>query len=248
MGDARLSYPIEVPPGRNDMQPQLAVAYNSNGGDGWLGQGWDLTVPAITIDTRWGVPRYDAQKETETYLLNGEQLTPVAHRGPLQDRPTENKKVFHTRVEGQFQQIIRHGTSAGRLLVGGRRQERRARVLRRRSGHAGGRRRSRACRARGSGQHLPLDAARDPRCQRQLDALPLPDGRRRRGRRAVAPDLSQEHPLYRHQPAPKAPTRSSSTAPPAASTRSSTAAPASRPCSPTGSPASTCACWCRRRP
>ena len=34
------------------------------GGNGWLGVGWDLAVPAITIDTRWGVPRYDAQKET----------------------------------------------------------------------------------------------------------------------------------------------------------------------------------------
>src|SRR5262249_13019425 len=110
MGDAHLSYPIEVPAGRNGMQPSLAVTYNSSGANGWLGIGWDLAVPAITIDTRLGVPRYDGQKETETYLLNGEELTPVAHRGALQDRPTDNTKVFHTRVEGQFQQIIRHGT------------------------------------------------------------------------------------------------------------------------------------------
>jgi RHS repeat-associated protein len=108
-GDARLSYPIEIPQGRQGMQPQLAISYNSGGGNGWLGLGWDLSVPSISIETRWGVPRYDAAKETETYLLNGEMLTPVAHRGILQNRTAE--KIFHTRVEGQFRKIIRHGST-----------------------------------------------------------------------------------------------------------------------------------------
>jgi hypothetical protein len=108
MGDARLSYPIEVPPGRQGLQPQLAVSYNSSGGNGWMGMGWDIPMQAITIDTRWGVPRYDAALETETYLLNGEMLTPVAHRGELQPRAAE--KVFHARVEGQFRRIVRHGS------------------------------------------------------------------------------------------------------------------------------------------
>jgi RHS repeat-associated protein len=107
MGDARLAYPLEVPPGRQGMQPQLAVQYNSSGGNGWMGMGWDIPMQAVTIDTRWGVPRYQTDKETETYLLNGEQLTPVAHRGELQPRSAE--KVFHTRVEGQFRRIVRHG-------------------------------------------------------------------------------------------------------------------------------------------
>jgi len=115
MGDARVSYPIEIPPGRNGMQPQIAVQYNSSGGNGWMGMGWDVPMQSITIDTRWGVPRYDSvyddspesNLETETYLLDGEQLTPVAHRGELQPRTAD--KVFHTRVEGQFRRIIRHG-------------------------------------------------------------------------------------------------------------------------------------------
>ncbi|MFZ3090664.1 MAG: SpvB/TcaC N-terminal domain-containing protein [Nitrospirota bacterium] len=106
-GDARLSYPIEIPPGRNGLQPQLAVQYNSSGGNGWMGIGWDIPIQSITIDTRWGVPRYDAAKETETYLLNGEQLTPAAHRGELVPRTSE--KIFKSRVEGQFRKIIRHG-------------------------------------------------------------------------------------------------------------------------------------------
>ncbi|QFZ21108.1 SpvB/TcaC N-terminal domain-containing protein [Saccharothrix syringae] len=109
MGDARLSYPLELPPGRAGVQPSLAVQYGSAAGNGWLGVGWDLATPAITLDTRWGVPRYHAGLETETYLLNGEQLTPVAHRGELQARTAE--KVFHTRVEGRFERIVRHGDS-----------------------------------------------------------------------------------------------------------------------------------------
>ena len=107
MGDARLSYPIEIPPGRLGMQPQLGIHYSSSGGNGWMGIGWDLSVPSITIDTRWGVPRYSETQETETYLLNGEMLTPVAHRGEMKPRSAE--KVFLTRVEGQFRKIVRHG-------------------------------------------------------------------------------------------------------------------------------------------
>ncbi|MDH3976685.1 MAG: hypothetical protein OEV42_20680, partial [Deltaproteobacteria bacterium] len=109
MGDAKLNYPIEIPAGRKGMQPQLSVSYSSSGGNGWLGLGWDLQIPAITVDTRWGVPRYDSAKETETYALNGEMLTPVAHRGEL--KPRSGEKVFHTRVEGRFREIIRHGNS-----------------------------------------------------------------------------------------------------------------------------------------
>jgi RHS repeat-associated protein len=108
-GTANLSYPIEVPPGRNKLQPNIAVQYNSSGGNGWMGLGWDIPLQAITIDTRWGVPRYSTTQETETYMLDGEQLTPLAHRGELQPRTSE--KVFHSRVEGQFRKIIRHGTA-----------------------------------------------------------------------------------------------------------------------------------------
>ncbi|GAA2207343.1 hypothetical protein GCM10009850_028010 [Nonomuraea monospora] len=108
-GEARLSYPIELPAGREDMQPSLAVNYSSASVNGWMGVGWDLSLPSISIDTRWGVPRYDADKETETYVLAGEQLTPVAHRGTPPARIAD--KVFHQRVEGQFSRIVRKGDS-----------------------------------------------------------------------------------------------------------------------------------------
>ncbi|HZB32323.1 MAG TPA: SpvB/TcaC N-terminal domain-containing protein [Streptosporangiaceae bacterium] len=108
-GEARLSYPLEVPPGRAGLRPNLAVSYASAGANGWLGVGWDLSMQAVTIDTRWGVPRYDADSETETYQLGSEQLTPVAHRAA--PGPRVAGKVFHTRTEGSFARITRHGDS-----------------------------------------------------------------------------------------------------------------------------------------
>jgi RHS repeat-associated protein len=108
-GTAALNYPIELPAGRAGVQPSLAVAYNSGGGDGWLGMGWDLGLPMVSIDTRFGVPRYDGARETETYLLGGAQLTPLANRAGFAARAAE--KTFHTRVEGGFAQIVRHGST-----------------------------------------------------------------------------------------------------------------------------------------
>jgi hypothetical protein len=73
-GTANLSYPLEIPAGRNGMQPNLALTYNSGGGNSWLGVGWDISIPAITVETRWGVPRYNSSLESEVYVLGGEQL------------------------------------------------------------------------------------------------------------------------------------------------------------------------------
>ena len=74
-GSANLSYQLELPPARNGISPQLAIQYNSDGGSGWLGEGWDLNIPSITVDTKFGVPVFDKDSfETETYSLNGIQL------------------------------------------------------------------------------------------------------------------------------------------------------------------------------
>ena len=73
-GTASITYPIDIPAGRNGLQPDLTLSYNSDRGNGIMGAGWSFSQPAITIDTRWGVPQYDKDYETESYLLNGEQL------------------------------------------------------------------------------------------------------------------------------------------------------------------------------
>jgi RHS repeat-associated protein len=42
-GNANYTMPIVVPPGRNGMEPHLAIAYSSGAGNGTLGLGWSLT-------------------------------------------------------------------------------------------------------------------------------------------------------------------------------------------------------------
>ena len=116
-GSANLQYGFEMPPARNGMAPSLGIQYSSEGGSGWLGEGWNLSVPSITLDTRWGVPRYDTEKETETYLISGSMLSTmgedgkmgVAHRG--EKMPRKADRQFYTRQGGDFSRIIRKGSS-----------------------------------------------------------------------------------------------------------------------------------------
>lgn len=129
-GDANVSYPIKIPAGRKGMQPNLAIQYNSDGGSGWLGEGWGISVPAITIDTRWGVPVFDAQYETEMYSLGGEQLMypklsnnsdwmPNRHYDAgttttvynTAQRPRIAAAIFTPRKQGSFAKIERLGNN-----------------------------------------------------------------------------------------------------------------------------------------
>jgi RHS repeat-associated protein len=109
-GAATISYPIATPAGRNGMQPNLALTYNSEGRSGWCGYGWSLQTPTIDIDTRWGVPRFDEKYETEIYIINGEQTTLQPHRSPESIERTAEREFF-PRVENAFSKIIRHGNS-----------------------------------------------------------------------------------------------------------------------------------------
>ena len=115
-GDAVLSYPIEIPAGRQGMQPNLSLQYNSSGGNGWMGVGWDLSVPSIEVNTKWGVPSYSATQETESYLLNGEEIV-LRTSGenfyqPHRDNPIAriSNGEFFPRIEGGFKRVERKGT------------------------------------------------------------------------------------------------------------------------------------------
>ncbi|MBR4491947.1 MAG: hypothetical protein IKO98_04765, partial [Bacteroidales bacterium] len=111
-GTANLSYPITVPAGRNGLQPNLSVSYSSEAGNGLLGMGWDMQLPAITVDSKWGVPRYDAANETECYSYNGQELLPSPHyMSRWEKRSGNGMKVFRLRTEGSFDSIVRYGDS-----------------------------------------------------------------------------------------------------------------------------------------
>ncbi len=118
-GVASTGFPIKLPAGRNGMAPSLGVNYSSEAGNSWMGVGWNMQLPAITLDTRWGVPRFNSSKETEIYQMNGEDLvlkvgneytSPHRHESDI-SRNTSGNKIFYLRKEGSYEQIIRYGTS-----------------------------------------------------------------------------------------------------------------------------------------
>jgi hypothetical protein len=55
-GTATTTIPIELPPGRKMMTPDLTIRYSSNGSNGVLGLGWDLPLGCIKRNTTQGVP------------------------------------------------------------------------------------------------------------------------------------------------------------------------------------------------
>lgn len=112
-GGASVAHPLPVPPGRADVQPDLALTYDSNGGNGWVGTGWDLSVGAVTVDTEFGAPRYLAAEESETYLLDGDRLFPNAIRTDLETRNPGPRSDWVRQIEDDHDLIIRHGDTPG---------------------------------------------------------------------------------------------------------------------------------------
>ncbi|MBN1621154.1 MAG: VCBS repeat-containing protein [Endomicrobiales bacterium] len=76
------SYPIEVPPGRNGLQPSLQLIYNSHSGNGWFGVGWNLGIPSISRSTKNGIPDYDS---SDTFLFNGQELVEVGSQSGFKE-------------------------------------------------------------------------------------------------------------------------------------------------------------------
>ncbi|MGD9161371.1 MAG: toxin TcdB middle/N-terminal domain-containing protein, partial [Desulfobacteraceae bacterium] len=60
-------YPIEVPPGRGGLAPQIALTYSSIGQNGWVGVGWDIAISSIERDTKEGEPGYD---DNDSFIIN----------------------------------------------------------------------------------------------------------------------------------------------------------------------------------
>ena len=117
-GSASLTYPIVIPPGRHGLQPDVSLHYNSDNGNGILGVGWSIPTPAVTIDTRWGVPRYSPMEETEAYLVNGEQVVmtdkygdavPLPHQDTVFRMRDFQTKRFRFRDMRNASRVIRHG-------------------------------------------------------------------------------------------------------------------------------------------
>ena len=114
-GTASMTIALPLSPGRSGFTPDLALQYDSGAGNGPLGFGWNLAVPAITRKTDKGLPTYCDGAESDVFILAGaEDLVPVLDPGGA--RKTASRTVHGTayeiayyrpRVEGLFSRIER---------------------------------------------------------------------------------------------------------------------------------------------
>jgi len=111
-GGAHLSYPLTIPAGRG-LTPELSLDYDSGGGNGWLGQGWDLSVGEIAVDTRYGAPYFDPTLESESYTIDGTPLVPNALGDSWEPRSSTDRQDYTRQVETEYQQIIRRQVDGG---------------------------------------------------------------------------------------------------------------------------------------
>src|SRR2546425_3392550 len=112
-GTGSMTVPIATSPGRSGFGPQLILSYDSGAGNGPLGFGWSLTLPAITRKTDKGLPQYRDAEESDVYILSGaEDLVPVLQPDGTRfedDTTAPGYKIhrYRPRVEGLFARIER---------------------------------------------------------------------------------------------------------------------------------------------
>jgi hypothetical protein len=119
-GTGSMTVPIATSPGRAGFGPQLSLSYDSGAGNGLLGLGWNLSLPAITRKTDKGLPRYQDAQDSDVFILSGaEDLVPTLKQDASgkwihEDLPlrtvngtTYRVRRYRPRIEGLFPQIER---------------------------------------------------------------------------------------------------------------------------------------------
>ena len=110
-GTASVSIPLPFSPSRNSFAPSLNLSYNSGGGNGIFGLGWNLNIPSITRKTEKELPRYLDHDESDTFIYSSEEdLVPVLNNlSERLIRKVENSThyPYRPRIEGSFARIER---------------------------------------------------------------------------------------------------------------------------------------------
>ena len=90
-GAATLTIPITVPPGRKNMQPNIALSYSSNNSNGICGVGWGIPINAIQRSTKKGVPKYG---DSDTFVSSGTELVNI------------DGNEYRAKIEGAFMRYV----------------------------------------------------------------------------------------------------------------------------------------------
>ena len=91
-GAVLYSIPIQIPLGRNGIQPLLNLAYNSYQKNSWVGVGWDLEMGAIQRSTKRGVDYY-----ADDYVVVKE-----GYSSELVERSEWGQNFYGARIEEVF--------------------------------------------------------------------------------------------------------------------------------------------------
>lgn len=117
-GSNSYSIPLPISPSRSQFQPDLALTYSSSSGASSFGLGWEMTVHSISRKTDKGIPQYQDDMDSDTYILAGEEdLVPTLEfvaaqwqeviEERIEDTLTYEVKQYRPRTENQLQYIER---------------------------------------------------------------------------------------------------------------------------------------------
>ena len=102
VGTATTSIPIQLPPGRKNLTPQLALTYTSGGGPSPYGYGWDLPLGRIQRSSKHGVLTCGNLTHAEDFVL----MLPGASVEFIRD-PATGRGI--PRVAESFFKIVQNG-------------------------------------------------------------------------------------------------------------------------------------------
>ncbi len=100
-GTATTSIPIQVPPGRQAVQPELALTYGSANGNGWVGVGWKLEKSVIERQTKDGL---DYNGDDYVFRLSGINVELINTTG----------NEYYSKIEGSFTKVEKLNDSSNR--------------------------------------------------------------------------------------------------------------------------------------
>ena len=102
-GSTTYKIPIEVPPARQGIAPNISLMYNSYEKNGWIGIGWNLDIGAIQRSIKWGV-NYSANDYVFTLNGSSSELVPRGDWGT---------NYYGAKIEGIFSKYYYNSSTGG---------------------------------------------------------------------------------------------------------------------------------------